>query len=212
MDKYDPQKRVGLYVDEWGTWYKTDSGEFDWDLYQQNTLRDAVVAALHFNIFHHHTDRVKQTSIAQTMNVLQSMILTDGPKMVLTPTYYAFKMYVPFQDATVLPLDVATPSYRSNGTSIPSINASAARAKNGKVYIGFANLNPDDDIRTSVDLGALTVTKVSGQVLTAPKMNQFNEFGKPAAVVPAPLQGASVVSGTLTLTLPAKSVVVVQLD
>jgi alpha-L-arabinofuranosidase len=212
MDKYDPKKRVGLYVDEWGTWYKTDSGEFDWDLYQQNTLRDGVVAAAHFNIFHRHTDRVKQTSIAQTMNVLQAMILTDGPKMVLTPTYYAFKMYVPFQDATALPLDVSSPFYRIGATVIPSINASAAKGKDGKTYIGIANMNPDDNVQLSVSLGSLAATKVSGQVLTAQRMDQFNEFGKAPAVTAQPYKGAALAVGTLTLDLPAKSVVVVTLE
>ncbi|MRV70306.1 alpha-N-arabinofuranosidase [Duganella sp. FT92W] len=212
MDKYDPKKRVGLYVDEWGTWYRSDSGKFDWDLRQQNTLRDGVVAAAHFNIFHRHTDRVKQTSIAQTMNVLQAMILTDGPKMVLTPTYYAFKMYVPFQDATALPLDVSSPSYRLGATAIPSINASAAKGKDGKIYIGIANMNPDDNVQFSVNLGTLAATKVSGQVLTAQQMDQFNEFGKSPAVAAQPYRGATLANGALTLDLPAKSVVVVGLE
>ncbi|HEX7800244.1 MAG TPA: alpha-L-arabinofuranosidase C-terminal domain-containing protein, partial [Asticcacaulis sp.] len=132
MDRYDPQKRVGLFVDEWGTWYDVEPGTNPGRLYQQNTLRDAVLAAANFNIFHHHADRVRLTAIAQTVNVLQSMILTEGDKIELTPTYYAYLMYVPFQDATELPLDIAAPTFTHGKTSIPAFNVSAARAKDGK--------------------------------------------------------------------------------
>ena len=132
MDSHDPDKRVGLYVDEWGTWYDVEPGTNPGYLYQQNTLRDAVVAAANLNIFHQHADRVRMSAIAQTINVLQSMILTDGAKLALTPTYHAFRMYVPFQDATSLPLQLTTPEFTLDGTSIPAINASAARGKDGK--------------------------------------------------------------------------------
>ncbi|MGZ3305043.1 MAG: alpha-N-arabinofuranosidase, partial [Asticcacaulis sp.] len=111
MDKYDPKKRVGLFVDEWGTWYDVEPGTNPGHLYQQNTLRDGLLAAVNFNIFHHHADRVRLTAVAQTVNVLQSMILTKGDQLALTPTYYAYKLYVPFQDSTELPLDVTAPTF-----------------------------------------------------------------------------------------------------
>ncbi|MFS8572711.1 MAG: alpha-N-arabinofuranosidase, partial [Clostridia bacterium] len=103
MDRYDPLKRVGLIVDEWGTWYDVEPGTNPAFLYQQNTVRDALVAGLHLNIFNNHAERVKMANIAQTVNVLQAMILTDGPKMIVTPTYHVFEMYKPHQGATLLP-------------------------------------------------------------------------------------------------------------
>jgi alpha-N-arabinofuranosidase len=212
MDKYDPQKRVGLAVDEWGTWYDVEKGTEPGHLYQNNTLRDGVLAAVNFNIFHHHADRVRLTAIAQTVNVLQSMILTKDDKLALTPTYYAFKMYVPFQDSTSLPLDLTAPTFTQGDKTLPVFNASAAKGKDGKTYIGLANMDPDDDVSLTIDLGALKAKAVSGQVLTAAKMDAYNDFGKPAAVAPATLKGAKISGGKLTVTLPAKSVVVVNLE
>ncbi len=212
MDKYDPQKRVGLFVDEWGTWYDVEKGTNPGFLYQKNTLRDAVVAAANFNIFHHHVDRVKMTSIAQTINVLQAMILTDKDKIELTPTYYAFKMYVPFQDATALPLTFTAPQYSAGGNTIPAFNASAALGKDGHVYIGIANMDPVDNIVLSVDVSGLKVTKVGGQVLTADKMDAANLPGVKAAVAPVDYKGGKIKGNQLTLDIPSKSVVVVQLN
>ena len=212
MDKYDPENKVALYVDEWGTWYDVEPGTNPGHLYQLNTLRDGVLAAVNFNFFHKHADRVRMTAVAQTINVLQAMILTQDDKILLTPTYYAFKMYVPFQDSTSLPLDVKAPTFTSGDKTLPSINASAAKGKDGKTYIGLANMNPDDDVKLTVDLGSLKATKVSGEVLTAPKMDARNEMGVPATVVPVSYKGGKISGNKLTLSLPAKSVVVVRLD
>jgi alpha-N-arabinofuranosidase len=212
MDKHDPQKRVGLYIDEWGTWYDVEKGTNPGFLYQQNSLRDAVLAAVNFNIFHHHADRVKMTAIAQTVNVLQAMILTDGAKIALTPTYYAYKMYVPFQDSTSIPLDLTAPSFTQGDKTLPSINASAARAKDGKIYVGVANMDPQDSVDLEIDLGALKAKAVSGQVLTADKMDAHNVPGQPAAIAPAIYKGGQIKGGKLKLDIPAKSVVVVRLD
>ena len=212
MDKYDPKKRVGLAVDEWGTWYDVEPGTNPGHLYQNNTLRDAVLAAVNFNIFHHHADRVRLTAVAQTVNVLQAMILTKDDKIVLTPTYYAYKMYVPFQDSTALPLDYQAPTYTSGDLTVPAFNASAAKGKDGKTYIGLANMDPTDDVVLTVDLGTLKAKSVSGQVLTAAKMDAYNDFGKAPAVAPVAYKGAKLAGGKLTLTLPAKSVVVVSVE
>lgn len=212
MDQHDPEKIVGLYVDEWGTWYDVEEGTNPGHLYQLNTLRDAVVAAANFNIFHKHAERVRMANIAQTVNVLQAMILTDGAKMVLTPTYYAFKMYVPFQDSVYLPLDVHAPLVTSGNRAIPSFNASAAKGKDGKTYIAVTNLTADDDLSLSVNLGSLKARKVSGEVLTASKMDALNEMGAAEAVKPIVFKGARLNGGKLALQIPAKSVVVVGLE
>ncbi len=212
MDTYDPKKRVGLFVDEWGTWYDVEKGTEPGHLYQLNTLRDGVLAAANFNIFHHHADRVRLTAIAQTINVLQAMILTKDDQIALTPTYYAYKMYVPFQDSTALPLDITAPTFTMGDKTIPAFNISAAKGKDGKVYIGIANMDPNDDVALSLDLGTLVAKSVSGQVMTAPKMDAYNDIGKPATVAPVDYKGAKLKDHTLSLAIPAKSVVVVQLQ
>jgi alpha-N-arabinofuranosidase len=212
MDKYDPERKVGLYVDEWGTWYDVEEGTNPSHLYQMNTLRDAVVAAANFNIFHKYAARVRMANIAQTVNVLQAMILTDGSKMLLTPTYYAFKMYVPFQDSVYLPLDVQSPLVTAGDKAIPSFNASAAKGKDGKVYIAIANLTADDDVRLAVDLGELKARKVAGEVLTAAAMDALNRMGAAEAVKPVPFSGAKLNGRKLNLDVPAKSVVVIGLE
>ncbi len=212
MDKYDPKKRVGLFVDEWGTWYDVEKGTEPGHLYQLNTLRDGVLAAANFNIFHHHADRVRLTAIAQTINVLQAMILTKDDQIALTPTYYAYQMYVPFQDATSIPLDVTAPNFTMGDKTLPAFNVSAAKGANGHIYIGVANMDPNDDVNFTVDLGTLKAKTVSGQVLTAAKMDAYNDFGKPAAVAPVAYKGGKLKGASLSLAIPAKSVVVVEVQ
>lgn len=212
MDKNDPAKKVGFYVDEWGTWYDVEKGENPGFLYQQNSLRDAIVAALNFNIFHAHAERVRMTNIAQMVNVLQAMILTDKDKMILTPTYHAFKMYVPFQDATSLPINLKNnPQYSFDGKSIAAVSASAARAKDGKIYIALVNANPREDVSVDVAVDGEKLQSVKGQVLTAKTMDAHNTFAQPNAIKPVPYS-ATAKDGKLSLKLPAKSVVVVSVD
>lgn len=210
MDKYDPAKKVGFYVDEWGTWFDPDPGSNPGFLVQQNTVRDALVAAIHFNVFHKYADRVRMTSIAQTVNVLQAMILTDGPKMVLTPTYYVYQMYIPFQDATMLPVDVKAGSVVSGKYTVPEVSASAAKTKAGTIAVALANLNPDNGTSVTIDLPGATAGSVSGKILTGPQMDSRNTFDKPNAVHPVAFTGAKVEGGKLTVNLPAKSVVVLE--
>lgn len=212
LDKNDPAKRIGLYVDEWGTWYDVEPGTNPGHLYQLNTLRDGVLAAANFNIFHHHADRVRMTNIAQTINVLQAMILTKGEQIVLTPTYYAYKMYVPFQDATALPIEFNAPQITVGASTIPAFNASAAKGKNGKTYIGVANMSPDDSLKLSVALDGLKASAVSGEVMTAEQMDARNEFGAKPVVAPVAYTGGKIVGDILNLSIPAKSVVVVAID
>ncbi|CAM4089498.1 alpha-N-arabinofuranosidase [Roseateles saccharophilus] len=201
MDKHDPDKRVALYVDEWGTWYDTPPGASA--LFQQNTLRDAVLAAVSFNIFHRHTDRVKMANIAQMVNVLQSMVLTEGDKMVLTPTYHAFDLYKPFRGATPLAIKLDAPVFRTGDVELPAVHASAARAPDGKLLLALVNLDPSHPARVATNLTG----SARGRVLTAQSMDAHNTFQQPQAVAPAPYAAAS--SGLLDL--PPKSVVVVEI-
>jgi alpha-N-arabinofuranosidase len=209
LEQNDPTKKLTLVVDEWGTWYDPTPGTNPKFLQQQNSLRDALVAALHFHIFHAHADSVSMTNIAQMVNVLQAMILAEGDKMVLTPTYHAFKMYMPFQDATSLPVRLDNnPQYTLGGVGIPAVSASAARGKDGKLYLSLVNMNPKEAMDVSVDVAGARAKGASGSVLTAAAMDAHNTFASPKAVVPAPFQ-ASADNGKLVMKLPAKSVAVV---
>lgn len=211
MDKYDPEKRVFLAVDEWGAWYAQDPGTHPGFLRQQNTLRDALIASIHLDIFARHADRVRMTAIAQMVNVLQAMILTDGKKMVLTPTYHVFEMYKPWQDATVLPIAIDTPIYSKDRFSVPAVSGSAVKAKDGKTYIGLSNLDPNVANRVTVKLDGVSARAASGRILTAPAINSHNGFDTPNVVKPAPFRDAQIKNGVLTVNLPPKSVVVLDL-
>ena len=206
MDKYDPKKSVGLMVDEWGVWLKNDPGTEPLHLRQQNSLRDGIAAALNLNIFARHADRVRMTNIAQMVNVLQSMILTQGAKMVLTPTYHIYKMYVPFQDATLLPVTINGGEFTSGTITLPRVDAVAARGKDGKVWLSLTNLDPNH----AADVTA-SGTAAVGEVLSAERVDTINTFDAPAAVTPKPFS-AKAEGGSLLLHLPPHSVTVVRLE
>jgi alpha-N-arabinofuranosidase len=208
MDKYDPQKRVALFVDEWGTWYDPQPGSNPGFLYQQNSLRDALVAAITLDIFQRHADRVRMANIAQMINVLQAMILTRGDRMILTPTYYVFRMYVPFQDATYLPVRIDTPSYRYGSMVLPAVDATAARDTSGAIHLALVNLDPHHAATVSVRIEGADAHAASGAVLTASAMDAHNTFEHPDAIRPAPFKGTAR-DGTLLFRLPPKSVAVV---
>lgn len=211
MDKYDAGKRVGLIVDEWGTWYDVEPGTNPGFLYQQNTLRDAIVAGLNFHVFQKHADRVAGANIAQMVNVLQTMILTDGPKMARTPTYWVFEMYKVHQGATSLPVELTTPDYVMGGDRIPAVSASASRDTAGKIHLSLVNSNPHEALTVSCRLQGAAAKMVTGRVLTAPAMNACNTFDAPDAVHPAAFTGATLDGSMLTVALPAKSVVMLEL-
>jgi alpha-N-arabinofuranosidase len=210
LEKNDPQNKVAFYVDEWGTWYDPEPGREPGFLWQQNSLRDALVAAINFNIFHAHAKRVQMANIAQMVNVLQAMILTDGPKMALTPTYHAFRMYVPFQGATYLPAEVRTPNYSLGADSVPAVTVSAARDTAGKLQLGLVNLDPRREALVTAEVAGAQVRSATGHVLTAGAMDAHNSTDSPDIVKPAPFSGQRS-GGKLLLRLPPKSVTVVEL-
>ena len=212
MDHFDPEKRVALDVDEWGTWFRATPGSNPAYLRQQNTLRDAMVAALTLNIFVDHADRVRMANIAQMVNVLQSMILTRGRTMVLTPTYYVFKMFKPYQGATVLPLQISTPEYHHDTYTVPAIQATAVRGKGGHVYVAIVSLDPQHGANISIRLDGGAFSHVSGRVLSATRMTAKNTFATPTRVQPEAFKDAQLRAGTLHVRMPAKSLVMLQLD
>jgi alpha-N-arabinofuranosidase len=211
MDKYDPQKRVALLVDEWGTWYDGEPGSNPGFLQQQNSLRDALVASLNFDIFARHTDRLRGANIAQMVNVLQAMLLTDGARMVKTPTYWVFDLYKDYQDATVLPVDVQSGWYNKNEWTLKAVSASAVKDAKGVVHIGLTNVDPNHPASVTVKLDGVSGAGVSGRILTAAAMDAHNTFDAPDAVRPAPFTGARLTDGALAVDLPPKSVVMLDI-
>jgi alpha-N-arabinofuranosidase len=211
MDKYDPQKKIALVVDEWGSWYAPLPGSNPGFLAQQNSMRDAVLAALNLNIFARHADRVRMANIAQMINVLQAMILTDKEKMVLTPSYYVYKMYVPFQDATFVPVAFNAGSYTHGEISLPRVDAIAAKDASGKLWLEITNLDPNQSVEIEATLSGSTGKSAVGETLTGPKVDSVNTFDAPTTVVPKPVT-AKVQGGKLVLKLEPKSVTVVSVE
>ena len=213
MDQYDPTKRVGLIIDEWGTWFQVEPGTNPGFLYQQNSLRDALVAGLHFHVFHKYCDRVHMANIAQTVNVLQAMILTEGDKMLLTPTYHVFEMFKVHQDAEALALHLETGKYDAGDESIPQVSASASKRPDGTIDISLCNVDPHQEASVSLRLRGLESTfKVSGRVLKHVDMNAHNTFEQPKTLEPQEFDGFTNVSADgLRATLPPMSVVVLTL-
>jgi alpha-N-arabinofuranosidase len=211
MDRYDPQKNKGLVVDEWGNWYDVEPGTNPGFLYQQNTLRDALTAAIHLNIFNQHAERVRVANLAQMVNVLQSVILTKDDKMVLTPTYHVFRMFRVHQEAQLLKTDLRCEDYAFGDRKIQALSASASVDKSGKVHISLANLNPNKPIVVTCPVIGEIYKKITGEVLTADAMNAMNTFEAGDKVKPTAFNGFTYNDGVLTVTMPSKSVVVLEL-
>lgn len=212
MDKYDKNKHVALLLDEWGTWWDEEPGTIRGHLFQQNTMRDAFVASLSLDVFHKYTDRLKMANIAQIVNVLQSMILTKGKDMVLTPSYFVFDMYKVHQDATFLPLDLACEkiNVRDNRT-VPLISATASKNKEGIIHISLSNVDADNAQEVIINLPRVKVAKASGKILTSPNLTDYNSFEKPNNVKLNTFEEVKVTGGTLKIKLPAKSIVTLEL-
>jgi len=211
MDKYDRRKRVALIVGEWGAWHEVEPGTNPGFLYQQNSLRDALVAAIHFNAFHKHCERVRMANIAQTVNVLQAMILVKDENLVLTPTYHVFEMFKVHQDAHSLPIVLKTPDYTFDGQSIPMVTASASRDEDGIVHVSLVNTDPNRPVKIACTLDGIASASVTGRILTAPAINAHNTFEKPDAVKPIAWNEAALAGGQLEAELPPKSIVVLAL-
>ncbi|MCC6281082.1 MAG: alpha-N-arabinofuranosidase [Saprospiraceae bacterium] len=211
MDKYDPKKKVALVVDEWGGWYDVEPGTNPGFLFQQNTMRDAMIAGTTLNIFHNHCDRVRMANLAQTVNVLQAVILTEGEKMLLTPTYHVLEMYNVHQDALQLPIDLVVNNYTFGTEKLPAVSASASRDKAGKIHISLVNIDPARAQEVSVSLRGATSKGVSGRILTSPKVQDYNSFDQPNRIKPVDFKGATLNGDMLKVTLPPVSVVVLEL-
>ena len=210
MDKYDPEKRVALVVDEWGAWYAPLPGSTEGFLVQQNSLRDAILAALNLNIFARHADRVRMANIAQMVNVLQAMVLTEKEKMVLTPTYHVFRMYVPFQGATFVPVSFEAGQYQHGSITLPRVDAIAAKDASGTVWLALTNLDPTRPVEIAARIAGMTARSAAGETLTAPAVDSVNTVAAPKTVVPKPLS-AAVRGDRVTIALEPKSVTVVAL-
>jgi alpha-L-arabinofuranosidase len=212
MDKYDPEKRVALVVDEWGTWFDVEPGTNPGFLFQQNTLRDALVAGIHLNEFNKRCDRIKMANIAQTINVLQALIFTQDEKMLLTPTYHIFEMYKIHHDATLLPMDLRCGDYQLDDKKMAMLNASASQDKSGKIHVSICNLDPNHSSKLECELRGAAAKKVSGRVLTAPAINTCNTFEKPNVIHPVAFKDVQLQKDKIVVTLPAKSVVVLEIE
>ena len=216
MDKYDPNKKVAMVVDEWGVWTDPEPGTNPSFLYQQNSMRDALIAATTLNIFNNHADRVKMANLAQTVNVLQSLILTNEHQIVLTPTYYVFDMFKLHQGAKLVPLEVISPNYKVGDKSIKAINASGSIDGSGKMHVSLVNLDAGRQISTSIDLSNTRYSKVSGSILTGGALTAINTFEFPDNVRTKKFFDAKI-SGSkgsqiLHVQLPAHSVVMLELE
>jgi alpha-N-arabinofuranosidase len=210
MDRYDPEKRVAILVDEWGTWYAPKEGTNPGFLEQQNSQRDAMVAALNFNIFVRHANRVRGANIAQMINVLQAMILTDQEKMILTPTYHVFRMYVPFQDATRLGIDYNAGAYEQDDTSLPRIDAIAARGKDGRIWLALTNIDPNRPATINLGLEGGAIADAKGETLDAPAIDAVNTFDQPTRVSPQALD-LETSADSVRFTVAPRSVTVLSL-
>jgi alpha-N-arabinofuranosidase len=211
MDKYDPEKKIALAVDEWGAWYAPLPGSKEGFLVQQNSQRDAILAALNLNIFARHADRVRMANIAQMVNVLQAMILTAKEKMVLTPTYHVFKLYVPFQDASLVPHRFEAGFYTHGDVALPRVDAIAAKDAAGKLWLALTNVDANRSVTIEARVAGATPRSAAGQTLTAPRVDSVNTFDAPDTVAPKPI-AARVQGPTVTLALEPRSVTVVSIE
>jgi len=210
MDKYDPKKRVALVVDEWGGWYETDTSGHG-QLYQQNTMRDAMIAGLTLNIFNNHADRVRMANLAQMVNVLQAVILTNKEKIILTPTYHVMEMYKVHQDAFLVPIQIIANDFVMGNNRLQAVSVSASKDQSGKIHISLTNIDNTKAQAVEIDVKGMNVKQVSGRILTSSKVQDHNTFENPAYVVPKTFNDASFSKGTLKVSMPPNSVIVLEL-
>tara|TARA_R100001369_G_scaffold33564_2_gene58659 strand:+ start:3165 stop:4724 length:1560 start_codon:yes stop_codon:yes gene_type:complete len=210
MDKYDEEKKVDLIVDEWGGWYEVSEGTNPGFLYQQNTMRDAMIAGMNLNIFNNHADRVKMANLAQAVNVLQAVILTDKEKMILTPTYHVMNMYKVHQDATLIPLSFDSPVYKFKEESLPALNVSASKDSNEKIHISFTNIDTKREQMLTLDLSSFNLKNITGTVLSSESLQDHNTFENPNKIEPKNFKDFKFKKGKLEVTIPPFSVIVLE--
>ena len=211
MDKYDPQKKLALVVDEWGGWYDAEPGTNPAFLYQQNTMRDAMIAGVTLNIFNNHCDRVRMANLAQIVNVLQSVILTNKQKIVLTPTYHVMEMYNVHQDATMIPVNLNSMYYLEGNDSLPAISISASRDQKGEIHVSLVNIDPKKTNAVRIQLQGPTLKLDNGRILKSSAIQDHNSFEEPDKISPQAFSGAAVNGNEIRLTMPPASVVVLTL-
>jgi alpha-N-arabinofuranosidase len=212
MDRYDPEKKIALVVDEWGTWHNAEPGTNPGFLYQQNTLRDALAASINFDIFHAHADRVRMANIAQMVNVLQAVILTKEEEMILTPTFHAFEMSTVHHDALNLPVSLQSAAMEVNGRPVPFLSASASRDNTGKLHVSLTNIDAEAAREVSIEVRGSPIGKASGRLLTAPAINTHNTFEDPEAVKPRDFRDFKTLGSTvMTVECPARSFIVLEI-
>jgi alpha-N-arabinofuranosidase len=211
MDKYDARKKIALVVDEWGGWYNVEPGTNPGFLYQQNTMRDAMIAGVTLNVFHKHCERVKMANLAQAVNVLQSVILTSKEKMILTPTYHVMEMYNVHQDATMIPVKIISNDYTLGTEKLPAVSVSASKDKNGVTHISLVNIDAAKSQDIAVAINGAAFNAVTGRILTAKKLQDYNSFDEPGKIQPAVFNNAKLSGNSLQVTLPPFSVVVLTL-
>ena len=210
MDKYDPNKKIDLVVDEWGGWYEVEKGTNPGFLYQQNTMRDAVLAGATLNIFNNHADRVRMANLAQCVNVLQAVILTDKAKMILTPTYHVMQMYSVHQDAKLIPIKFESPLYTLNGKSLPAISVSASKDKNQNVHVSIVNVDLKKENTIEINMSELGVKDITATIVTSKNVQDHNTFDSPSNIQIETFKNFKNKKGNLTLTIPPFSVVMLE--
>jgi alpha-L-arabinofuranosidase len=211
MDRYDPKKKVALVVDEWGGWYDVEPGTNPGFLYQQNSMRDAMIAGVSLNIFNNHAERVRMANLAQAINVLQAVILTNEEKIILTPTYHVMEMFNVHQDAKLLPLSLKTNDYVFNNQKLPAVSASASVDNSGAGHISLVNIDASKSQEISITLNGSKFKNVTGRILASEKVTDHNTFEMPSKVQPQQFKDAKFENGVLKVKLPPVSVVVLEL-
>lgn len=209
MDKYDPDKKIKLIVDEWGCWYDVEKGTNPAFLYQQNTMRDALVAAVHLNAFNQHSERVTMANLAQTMNVLQSVLLSNGKKLVKTPTWYVFRLFLEHHDSELVKTSAAVPYLDENG-AFPQISYSVSK-KNNRIFLTVANLSLSESCQMLIDPEDCHITSAEGSIITA-EVHTFHDFDGEEQVNIQKYDNFTIVDGKLSAEIPSCSIVSLHID
>ncbi len=215
MDKYDPTNVVSLIVDEWGTWWKSEEGTNPEFNFQQNSMRDALVAALHLDMFNNHCDRIHMANIAQIINVLQAMVLTEGEKMLLTPSYHVFDMYQVHQDTTLLPISITSEKCDQGKKNLNAIHGSASLDDEQKIHVTLSNIDLEDAIDISIKFSQIELKDriISARILRGEKMNSHNTFESPDQVKPKEfdISNFKLEGNKLSFKIPTMSIIVIEL-